>query len=105
MEKVDVLAEIPYVIRKGLAAVTGTKPYIYQVSPPSLIDCRRDIAVYRMSVVLQADLSVLEPCDIECQARRRGGRRQGMVIQRSHLCLSVVHPTEEPALCESDSTE
>lgn len=31
MEKVDVLAEIPYVIRKGLAAVTGTKPYIYQV--------------------------------------------------------------------------
>ena len=32
MEKVDVLAEIPYVIRKGLAAVTGTKPIIYQVS-------------------------------------------------------------------------
>ena len=32
MEKVDVLAEIPFVIRKGLAAVTGTKPYIYQVS-------------------------------------------------------------------------
>jgi hypothetical protein len=32
IEKVDVLAEIPYVIRKGLAAVTGTKPYIYQVS-------------------------------------------------------------------------
>jgi hypothetical protein len=33
MEKVDVLAEIPYVIRKGLAAVTGTKPFIYQVCP------------------------------------------------------------------------
>lgn len=33
IEKVDVLAEIPYVIRKGLAAVTGTKPYIYQVGP------------------------------------------------------------------------
>jgi hypothetical protein len=32
IEKVDVLAEIPYVIRKALAAVTGTKPYIYQVS-------------------------------------------------------------------------
>ena len=32
IEKVDVLAEIPYVIRKGLAAVTGTKPYIFQVS-------------------------------------------------------------------------
>lgn len=35
IEKVDVLAEIPYVIRKGLAAVTGTKPYIYQVSKRS----------------------------------------------------------------------
>ena len=32
IEKVDVLAEIPYVVRKALAAVTGTKPYIYQVS-------------------------------------------------------------------------
>lgn len=31
IEKVDVLAEIPYIIRKGLAAVTGTKPYIFQV--------------------------------------------------------------------------
>jgi hypothetical protein len=31
IEKVDVLQEIPYVIRKALAAVTGTKPYIYQV--------------------------------------------------------------------------
>ena len=31
IEKVDVLAEIPYVIRKGLAAA-GTKPYIFQVS-------------------------------------------------------------------------
>ncbi|KAI9639430.1 oxidative stress survival, Svf1-like protein [Dioszegia hungarica] len=30
IEKVDVLAEIPYVLRKTLAAVTGTKPYIYQ---------------------------------------------------------------------------
>lgn len=33
IEKVDVLAEIPYVLRKTLAAVTGTKPYIYQVRP------------------------------------------------------------------------
>jgi hypothetical protein len=32
IEKVDVLSEIPYVLRKTLAAVTGTKPYIYQVS-------------------------------------------------------------------------
>ena len=32
IEKVDVLAEIPYVIRKGFSMATGTKPYIYQVS-------------------------------------------------------------------------
>ena len=32
LEKVDVLAEIPYVLRKGLAAVTGAKPFIFQVS-------------------------------------------------------------------------
>lgn len=32
IEKVDVLAEIPFVIKKALAAVTGTKPYVYQVS-------------------------------------------------------------------------
>ncbi|KAK8864504.1 hypothetical protein IAR55_001754 [Kwoniella newhampshirensis] len=38
IEKVDVLAEIPYVIRKGLAAVTGTKPYIYQWHNPSTLD-------------------------------------------------------------------
>jgi hypothetical protein len=36
IEKVDVLAEIPYLIRKGLAAVTGTKPIIYQVRLCSL---------------------------------------------------------------------
>lgn len=31
IEKVDVLAEIPYVIKKGLTAMTGTNAYIYQV--------------------------------------------------------------------------
>lgn len=32
VEKVDVLAEIPYVIKKFVNYVAGTKPYIYQVS-------------------------------------------------------------------------
>lgn len=32
VEKVDVLAELPYVLRKGVTAVTGAKPYIFQVS-------------------------------------------------------------------------
>jgi hypothetical protein len=31
IEKVDVLAEIPYVIKSVVNYVAGTKPYIYQV--------------------------------------------------------------------------
>ncbi|OCF38717.1 survival factor 1 [Kwoniella heveanensis CBS 569] len=42
IEKVDVLAEIPYVIRKGLAAVTGTKPYIYQYHNPATLELSID---------------------------------------------------------------
>ncbi|WWC70096.1 uncharacterized protein I206_104043 [Kwoniella pini CBS 10737] len=42
IEKVDVLAEIPYVIRKGLAAVTGTKPYIYQYLNPATLSVEID---------------------------------------------------------------
>lgn len=32
IEKVDVLAEIPYVVKMAVNYVAGTKPYIYQVS-------------------------------------------------------------------------
>lgn len=32
IEKVDVLAEIPYVLKMALSYVAGTKPYVYQVS-------------------------------------------------------------------------
>ncbi|WVO16105.1 hypothetical protein L204_103772 [Cryptococcus depauperatus] len=42
IEKVDVLAEIPYVIRKGLAAVTGTKPFIYQYHNPATLQVTLD---------------------------------------------------------------
>ncbi|WWD17189.1 hypothetical protein CI109_101627 [Kwoniella shandongensis] len=42
IEKVDVLAEIPYVIRKGLAAVTGTKPFIYQWHNPATLNVTLD---------------------------------------------------------------
>lgn len=38
IEKVDVLAEIPYVIRKGLSAVTGAKPFIFQYHNPSTLN-------------------------------------------------------------------
>jgi hypothetical protein len=36
IEKVDLLAEIPYVVKMALNYVAGTKPYIYQVSFPAL---------------------------------------------------------------------
>jgi hypothetical protein len=33
--QVNVLNEIPYLVRKALSSITGTKPYIFQVSPVS----------------------------------------------------------------------
>lgn len=63
IEKVDVLAEIPYVIRKGLAAVTGTKPYIYQVIDPkfrcdqSLTESTTTRPRYRWSLMARRYLS------------------------------------------------
>ena len=40
IEKVDVLAEIPYVVKTVVNYVAGTKPYIYQVRH---IECERDL--------------------------------------------------------------
>jgi len=37
IEKIDVLAEIPYVLKLAVNYVAGTKPYIYQVSPGSCL--------------------------------------------------------------------
>ena len=37
IEKVDVLAEIPYMVRKLVNYVAGTKPYIYQTINPSKV--------------------------------------------------------------------
>jgi hypothetical protein len=36
IEKVDVLAQIPYLVKKVISYVAGTKPYIYQVCPEFL---------------------------------------------------------------------
>jgi len=38
LEKVDVLAEIPFVIRKFVNYVAGTKPYIYQWLNPATLN-------------------------------------------------------------------
>jgi hypothetical protein len=37
--QVNVLNEIPYLVRKALSSITGTKPYIFQVSPVSKPCC------------------------------------------------------------------
>jgi len=37
IQKVDVLAEIPYVLRKFVNVVAGTKPYIYQWNNPGVL--------------------------------------------------------------------
>ncbi|EPQ28033.1 uncharacterized protein PFL1_04360 [Pseudozyma flocculosa PF-1] len=37
VDKVDVLAEIPYVVRKVVNVVAGTKPYIYQTLNPTTL--------------------------------------------------------------------
>ncbi|KAN0063903.1 putative cell survival pathways protein [Thecaphora frezii] len=38
VDKVDVLAEIPYVVRKVVNVVAGTKPYIYQTLNPTRLE-------------------------------------------------------------------
>ena len=37
VDKVDVLAEIPYMVRKLVNYVAGTKPYIYQTLNPATL--------------------------------------------------------------------
>lgn len=37
VEKVDVLAELPVFLKKALTAMTGAKPYIFQVSPSETV--------------------------------------------------------------------
>jgi len=37
IEKVDVLAEIPKVLRKALASISGTKPFIFQYHSPATL--------------------------------------------------------------------
>ena len=79
MEKFDVLAEIPFVIRKGLAAVTGTKPYIFQVSRNHTL---RDIFNSRL---------VSESIGPRSEARREDNPGQRLAVQRGQLRFRVAH--------------
>jgi hypothetical protein len=42
VEKVDVLAEIPAILRKALAAATGTKPFIFQYHNKATLNIETD---------------------------------------------------------------
>lgn len=62
VEKVDVLAEIPYVIKTMVNYVAGTKPYIYQVCPPKgSLRCLLTI-IYLIAVAEPLDASRQCPC-------------------------------------------
>ena len=67
VDKVDVLAEIPYVIRKVVNYVAGTKPYIYQVGLQSPCTCPRHDTDFLLSPQtlnpVQLDLSIPEGSD------------------------------------------
>ena len=56
IEKVDVLAEIPYVIKTMVNYVAGTKPYIYQVTQPSLsAEFATDVCIVVQSDYVETD--------------------------------------------------
>ena len=74
IEKVDVLAEIPYVIKKALSATTGIKPYVFQVS----LDQARLSREMELTTVPQ-------PGNARGRTRRGDGPRQGILVQRGFL--------------------
>lgn len=45
VERVDVLAEIPAMIKAFIAGIAGTRPFIYQVLPYSTVDANRSIVI------------------------------------------------------------
>jgi hypothetical protein len=45
VERVDVLAEIPAMIKAFIAGIAGTRPFIYQVLPYSTMDANRSIVI------------------------------------------------------------
>lgn len=87
--KVDILAEIPYVIKMAVNYVAGTKPYMYQVSRFP-VSCTKIDAHPRLAIVQ-------EPWYASSYRTRRSysriiarSRRTGHHLQRSHLYLSLV---------------
>ena len=59
IEKVDVLAEIPYVLKMAVNYVAGTKPYIYQVCP--FFGGRHQLIDFFLQWINPATLSITGP--------------------------------------------
>lgn len=90
IEKVDVLAEIPYVIKTMVNYVAGTKPYIYQVC--CFPRCR--VCDVRADILFCG--TVGQPGDTPCQPPERDhrrclgqGRGGGHVLQRGDVHLVI----------------
>ncbi|BEJ16373.1 hypothetical protein CspHIS471_0509780 [Cutaneotrichosporon sp. HIS471] len=61
MEKVDVLAELPYVIRKTVTAVTGAKPYIFQYHNNATLDVELDGKTVSVPGYMFSEASFVSP--------------------------------------------
>jgi hypothetical protein len=94
LQKVDVLAEIPYVIKKFVNYVAGTKPYIYQVIPPDFLRIVSDLPFFFSCRIFFycTDFAVVESGVLDINRSRgscagREGRNPGNTIQRGHVHL------------------
>lgn len=59
--KIDVLGEIPYLVKKFVNYAAGTKPYIYTVSP-------RDLSGKRVDMLCEATATLSPPSGVSLQA-------------------------------------
>lgn len=81
LDKVDVMAEVPKFVKQFVAGAVGTKPYIYQVSPPLHCGCRRNHT--NQHTVRSKRL----PSRPQAQCRRRRGYRDRQTLLRVYLHL------------------
>ena len=88
IEKVDVLAEIPAVVKAVISYVAGTKPYIYQVTQPSLsAEFATDVCI-----VVQSDYVETDGSRFRSSGRILRSRDSGNPIQRGVIRLLINRP-------------
>lgn len=91
VEKVDVLGQIPYLIRKFVNYAAGTKPYIYTVR--CLVPLQLCPDAPTLTHALTRSLTVAQPDQGEHHARLgqrdQDARRRGLLVRRGVLHLRV----------------